>query len=620
MLVPQLLDAYVFVGLSLFVLGFLLSRQAPQSTAPRFVAVVTGIWGVVSWAFALLLWSGAGRQWRLEDSPQTRPRPKEMGSRHYPLTPVSHERLLKGTDGGQDWLMYGGNYQSWRYSPLLDVNRQNVSRLRVAWSFATGEHGKKFQTSPLVIDSLLYLTTADNQLVALDAATGELLWSYKHPLPDDLRLCCGPANRGAAAAGDNVIMATLDARLVALNRGTGEVAWNVKINEYSHGYSATLAPLVVKDKVFVGVAGSEYGIRGHVDAYNAQTGELLWRRYTVPAAGEKGVETWAGDSWKRGGGSIWVTGSYDPEQDLLFWATGNPSPTWNGDVRLGDNLYTDSVLALVPETGEVRWYFQFTPHDVWDYDGSNDIFLLDVLRGGQTVRALAQANRNGYLYVLDRTTGRYLHGAQYVDQLNWSKELDELGRPVMDPKFTPTAQPGEYICPGVMGGKNGSYTAAYSPVTQYIYVPVIENCWQVKKKQAFFIPGIPYLGGSLVKNDQTPYGQFSAIAPTSGAVQWRYADVPLMLGGTLTTGGGLVFTGSQSGHIIAFDDTTGEILWKFDTGAPVRGQPVTYKVNGRQYVAIPSGDISRSDSEGPRSANTLQENTLIVFSLPEQQG
>ena len=187
-------------------------------------------------------------------------------------------------------------------------------------------------------------------------------------------------------------MATLDARLVALNRGTGEVAWNVKINEYSLGYSATMAPLVVKDKVFVGVAGGEYGIRGHVDAYNAQTGELLWRRYTVPAAGEKGVETWAGDSWKRGGGSIWVTGSYDPEQDLLFWATGNPSPPYNGDVRLGDNLYTDSVLALVPETGELRWYFQFTPHDVWDYDGSNDLFLLDVLRGGQTVRALAQAN------------------------------------------------------------------------------------------------------------------------------------------------------------------------------------------------------------------------------------
>ena len=231
----------------------------------------------------------------LKDSHQTRPRPKETGSRRHPLTPVTHERLLKGTDGGQDWLMYGGNYQSWRYSPLQDVNRQNVSRLRVAWSFATGVRGKKFETSPLVIDSLLYLTTADNQLVALDAATGELVWSYKHPLPDDLRLCCGPVNRGAAAAGDNVFMATLDARLVALNRGTGEVAWDVKINEYALGYSATMAPLVVKDKVFVGVAGGETA-PGHIDAYNAQTGELLWRRYTVPAAGEKGVETWAGDS------------------------------------------------------------------------------------------------------------------------------------------------------------------------------------------------------------------------------------------------------------------------------------------------------------------------------------
>ena len=245
--------------------------------------------------------------------------------------------------------------------------------------------------------------------------------------------------------------------------------------------------------------------------------------------------------------------------------------------------------------------------------------LLDVVRGGQTVRALAQTNRNGFLYVLDRTTGRYLHGAQYVDQLNWSKGLDESGRPVVDPKFTPTAQPAEYICPGVMGGKNGAYTAAYSPRTQYLYVPVIENCWQVKKKQAFFIHGIPYLGGGLGKDDQSPYGHFSAIAPTSGAIQWRYADVPLMLGGVLTTGGGLVFTGSQSGHVMAFADTTGEMLWKFHTGAPVRGQPVTYKIGGLQYVAIPSGDDGALDTERSRGKGTRHGNTLVVFSLPERQ-
>jgi alcohol dehydrogenase (cytochrome c) len=269
----------------------------------------------------------------------------------------------------------------------------------------------------------------------------------------------------------------------------------------------------------------------------------------------------------------------------------------------------------------MRGYFQFTPHDVWDYDGSNDLFLLDVLRGGQTIKAVAQPNRNGYLYVLDRTTGRFLHGAQYVDKLNWATGLDELGRPRVNPTFTPSAQPEEFICPGVMGGKNGAYTAAYSPLTTYLYVPVIESCWQVKKKPVFaVIPGVPYWGGGLGKEEQTSYGQFSAIAATSGARQWRYADTPLMVGGTLATGGGLVFTGSQSGHVMAFNDTTGEVLWKFDVGAPVRGQPITYKVDDRQYVAIPIGDDDKTDPEKSRGANASRENILVVFSLPEQQG
>ena len=371
----------------------------------------------------------------------------QNGKKTYDLKPVTHERLLKSTEDTSSWLMYGGNYQSWRFSPLKDINRQNVKKLTPAWMFQTGIPGQ-LEASPIIADGVMYLTASYNNLFALDAETGEPLWKYVHPLPADMRVCCGPTNRGVAIAEDNVFMGTLDAHLVALNRKTGAVAWNTKVDEYTNGFSITVAPLVVKDKVIVGIAGGEYGVRGYVDAYDVKTGERKWRRYTTPAAGEKGVETWAGDSWKSGGGPTWITGSYDPEQDMLFWATGNTPPDWNGDARKGDNLYTDSVLALNPDTGEVKWYFQFTPHDVWDYDGNTDLFLVNVERSGKTVKALAQPNRNGFLYVLDRTNGQYLHGAQYVDKLNWAKGLDEKGRPIVDPKFVPQTEAKEFICPG----------------------------------------------------------------------------------------------------------------------------------------------------------------------------
>jgi alcohol dehydrogenase (cytochrome c) len=352
------------------------------------------------------------------------------GKKVLDLKPVTQERLLKGTRDSSAWLMYGGNYQSWRFSPLKDINRQNVKKLAPAWIFQTGIPGQ-LEASPIIADGILYLTASYNHLYALDAVTGEPLWKYDHPLPDDVRICCGPTNRGVAIADDKVFMGTLDARLVALDRKSGAVVWNTKVDEYANGFSITVAPLVVKDKIIVGIAGGEYGVRGYVDAYDVKTGERKWRRYTIPGEGEKGVETWAGDSWKTGGGPTWVTGSYDPEQNVLFWATGNTSPDWNGDVRAGDNLYTDSVLALNPETGEIKWYFQFTPHDVWDYDGNTGLLLVNVERSGQQVKALAQPNRNGYLYVLDRTSGKYLHATQYVDQLNWSKGLDEKGRPIV---------------------------------------------------------------------------------------------------------------------------------------------------------------------------------------------
>jgi alcohol dehydrogenase (cytochrome c) len=538
----------------------------------------------------------------------------------YDLKPVTAERLLKGTSDTANWLQYGGNYEGWRFSPLTDINKKNVRKLQVAWVFQTGAPGQ-LQASPVVADGVLYLTAADNHLFALDAVTGEPIWKYDHPLPSDLRICCGAGNRGVAIADDKVFMATLDARLVALDRKTGAVVWNTQIDDHKNGYSATLAPLVVKDKIIVGIAGGEYGIRGYIDAYDLKTGERKWRRYTVPVAGEKGVETWAGDSWKNGGGPAWVTGVYDSAQDVIFWATGNPSPDWNGDAREGDNLYTNSVLALDPATGEMKWYFQFTPHDVWDYDGNTGLFLLDVQRNGHTVKALAQPNRNGFLYVLDRTNGKYLHSAQYVEQLNWAKRLDETGRPIVDPKYVPMegGNP-EFICPGNVGGQNGSFSAAYSPVTKHIYVPVIESCGKMEKAAAVFIQGNPFWGGgpgTTQGNDGSSYGHLSAVDPTTGKIKWRYKDEYPLVGGVLATAGGVVFTGNQTGYAMAFDDTTGKMLWKFQTGSAVRGQPITYKLGGRQYVAVPSGGGGLVVEIVGQYPLTTKGSALVVFALPQ---
>ncbi len=535
------------------------------------------------------------------------------------LKPVTQERLVKGASQYTDWLMYGGSYDNARFSPLTDIDRQNVKKLSVAWVFQTGIP-YQFQASPIVADGILYVTAAYNHLYALDAATGDPLWKYNHELPKDLRICCGPGNRGVALAEDKVFMGTLDARLVALDRKTGKVIWNVEVGQHRAGFSVTAAPLVVKDKIVVGLAGGEYGIRGYLDAYEVKTGERRWRTYTVPAEGELGSDTWAGDSWKNGGGPTWVTGAYDAEQDLLYWGVGNPAPDWNGDVREGDNLYTSSALALDSETGTIKWHFQFTPHDIWDYDGNTGLMLLDVQHSGKTVKAIAQPNRNGYLYVLDRVTGEYLHGTQYVDQLNWAKGLDEKGRPIVNPEFVPTKEGDKLICPGAPGGQNGSYTAAYSPLTSLMYVPVIESCMEMQKAAAIFVQGIPYLGGgpgATQGDDGSSYGHLSAIDPSTGATKWQYKDEYPLVGGTLATAGGLVFTGNQAGHAMAFDDKTGELLWQFQTGSGVRGQPVTYKLGGRQYIAVPSGGGGLATALLGKSEKVNQGSALVVFALPE---
>jgi len=343
---------------------------------------------------------------------------------------LSWERILHSDNEPGNWLSYSGNLLGHRYSKLAQINTGNAARLQPAWIYQIGG-AQKFETSPIVVDGTMYISEPPGMVLAIDTKTGRSLWTFTHPLPGDLRVCCGQSNRGVAVLGDRVYYGTLDARLIAIDSKTGRKVWEAVLADYRKGYSVTSAPLIVKDKVITGMAGGEYGVRGFIDAYDATTGKLAWRFWTVPAAGEPGVETWGGDSWQRGGGTTWVTGVYDPDQNLIIWGTGNPGPDWNGDVRPGDNLYTDSAVALDADTGKLKWHFQFTPHDVHDWDAVQVPVLAEGVVHGQMRKLLLWANRNAFYYVIDRTTGKFLQGRPYVRQ-TWAKGLDSKGRPKLD--------------------------------------------------------------------------------------------------------------------------------------------------------------------------------------------
>lgn len=530
--------------------------------------------------------------------------------------PVTAAALAKGTDG-TNWLLYGGDYRNFRHSPVAGITPQSVKRLHVAWSAPTGTTGQ-FETSPVVYGGVMYITSSYNRLIALDAKTGQILWRYDVQLPGDLRLCCGPANRGVAIGGDHVMMATLHGHLIAFDRTTGKVAWDVTVADYKHGYSITAAPLVVGDIVYTGIAGGEFGAPGFIDAYELKTGKRVWRINTVPQAGEPGVETWAGESWKSGGSPTWTTGAYDAETNTLFWTVGNPSPDWNGDARAGDNLYSNSLLALDPATGKRKWHFQFTPHDVWDYDGNTQIFLVDTVFNGKPIKAIAQPNRNGYFYLLDRTTGRFLRASQYVEQLTWAKGVDAKGRPLVDPAAMPQENPTARVCPSNLGGMNGSWTGAFDPATGLIFAPSIEACQQYAKGVAVYVKGIPFMGGMPNTTDAKEgkaYGLLTAIDVATGKVKWRYRDARPMMAGVAASAGGVLFTSNQQGEALAFDQATGEKLWSFRMGGGGRGQPIIYQVDGVPYVAIPSGGWPGIDGFAGAASNLPEGGQLFVFRL-----
>lgn len=482
-----------------------------------------------------------------------------------------------------DWPTYSGDYSGRRHSSLDQINSANVRDLRVEWVYQTRGNGN-IQATPLVVDGVMYVTGPENLVYALDARTGRKIWTRERKLPENIPLCCGTVNRGVAVLGGRLFVATLDAHLLALDARTGNLLWDVVAADFRKGYTFTAAPLVLKDKVLIGVSGAEFGIRGFIDAYDARTGHRVWRFHTVPAKGEPGGETWEGDSWKTGGGSSWLPGTYDPELDLTFWGIGNPAPQLYGEDREGDNLYTNSVVALDPDTGRLRWHFQFTPHDVNDWDAIQIPVLLDAEVGGRSRKLLVQANRNGFLYVLDRTNGAFLRAGPFVE-VNWTKGIGPDGRPVPPD----SARRADAVCPGQYGGTNWE-SPTYDPATGLLYVTFYEQCFTFERKHERLREGEKWLGGIARPSPASEYlGGLRALDPRTGDRRWEFLYRGLATAGSLSTAGGLVFTGNFEGHALAFDAERGTVLWHVQTGAPVFGSPMTYMVDGRQHVALASG-------------------------------
>lgn len=545
---------------------------------------------------------------------------REIG---YGSGPVSAEMLLEPQSSRSDvWLQYGGDYSNNRHSPIDALSPENVDNLEFAWGFPSGTTGQ-FAVSPVVYDGIMYVTTSYNRLIALDATSGEMFWRYDHQLPADLRLCCGPANRGPSIHEDKILMATLDARILAFDRLSGELLWDTEIVEYFKGFSATSAPLIVKDLAIIGVGGGEFGIRGFFDAYDVNTGDRVWRHYTVPAEGEPGYETWSGNSYETGGAPAWTIGTYDQELDLVYWTTGNPAPDWNGDARLGDNLFSDSVLAINPNTGERVWYYQFTPHDVWDYDGNSHLFQAEMLVDGEPTKALVQANRNGFFYAINRENGEFIRATSYMEQLNWAESMESDGRPVINIEAMPSEEPTMRVCPGALGGMNGAVAGSLNPELGFAFIPVIESCQLMQKGISMHVEGNLFTGGLPISVDGVEdsqgnvpaYGHISAVDYHTGEVAWRYYDPQPMMAGTLSTAGGLVFTGSQTGHALGLDASTGEVLWRKRLGGGVRSQPIAYELNGEAYVAIASGNFQGIAAFAGADVSIPEGGQLYVFKL-----
>jgi alcohol dehydrogenase (cytochrome c) len=515
---------------------------------------------------------------------------------------VTADRLTKAAGEPQNWLTYSGSYMSQRHSALKQITTIKAKNLELKWVFQA-QSLQTFESTPLVVDGIMYVTQAPNDVVALDAKTGRVFWIYHYVLPQSFAVCCGQINRGVAILGDTLFMGTLDAHIVAIDAKSGKPIWNTKVAENAQGYALPVAPLVVKDKVIVGIAGGEYGIRGFVAAFSAQTGKEVWRFHIIPEPGEPGHDTWPGNSWEHGGGSVWVTGSYDPALNLTYWGTGNPGPDWHPAQRKGDNLYTDSVVALDVDTGKLKWHYQFTPNDGYDYDSVQVPVLVDANWNGAPRKLMMWANRNGFFYVLDRTDGKFLSGKPFV-KVNWASGIDANGRPIQTPQ-PPRAE----TFPGLAGGTNW-FSPSYNPRTGMFYISAWENYRNIfQPVQQDYQDGRQFTGGRGaspipgVANVPTLHrgpintwtealgtGVVIALDPKTGNQEWRYEMNDVTDSGILTTDSDVLFTGSREGHFHALDSRSGTLLWKASLGGPISSGPMTYMVDGKQYVGVAAGN------------------------------
>ncbi|MBY5935679.1 PQQ-dependent methanol/ethanol family dehydrogenase [Tateyamaria omphalii] len=562
---------------------------------------------------------------------------------------VTEEMLANDAASTSDVLTNGMGRHLQRYSPLETLNKDNVKNLVPAWAFSLGGEKQRGQeTQPIVHDGVMYITGSYSRMYAIDVKTGEEIWQYDARLPEGILPCCDVVNRGAAIYGDNVYFGTLDARIVALNAKTGDTVWNKKIADYKAGYSYTAAPLIVNGLVITGNSGGEFGIVGAVEARDAETGELVWHRPVIEGHmgmlnGEESTmtgtlnATWPGDMWKTGGGATWLGGSYDADTDTLVFGTGNPAP-WNSHLRgagapsedgMGDNLYAASRLGIDPATGEIKWHFQTTPREGWDYDGVNEVVAYENRAGEQR---FATADRNGFFYVLNREDGKFVRGVPFVKDITWAEGLDENGRPIFaeanrpgDPAASADGKKGEVVfsSPGFLGGKNWM-PMAFSQRTGNFYVPSNEWGMDIWNEPITYKKGAAYLGsGFTIKpNYEDHIGSLKAIDPDTGETKWEFKNDAPLWGGVMTTAGGLVFTGTPEGKFIAFDDETGEELWSFQTGSGIVGQPITWEQDGEQYVTVISGwggAVPLWGGEVAKKVNYLNQGGMLwTFRLPEQ--
>ncbi len=542
----------------------------------------------------------------------TPPPPVPAALRDYKT--ITADRLTKPDDG--DWTMIRRTYDGWGYSPLTQITPDNVQRLQPAWVFATGVTSGH-EAAPLVNNGVMFVATPGSQVLAIDASTGNLLWRYRRQLPVG-SILPHQTSRGVALYGDKVFFAAGDATLVAIDAKTGKEAWATSVADNKTGYYMTLAPLVAGGTVMVGASGGELGIRGFVAAFQTDTGEELWRTYTVPAPGEPGSETWPkGEQWKNGGGSIWVTGNYDPATNLAYWGVGNGGP-WMGDQRPGDNLYTSSTIAIDVATGKIKGHHQYDPNESWDWDEVSPPILVDYQRNGKTVKGLIDVGRDGYLWFLERTDGaiNFGEGTPFVKQ-NVYKSLDpKTGRPEVDPDRKPGTGKTADFCPSLWGGKNWP-PIAYSPLTRMIYIPANENlCMTSTGEKVEYTPGGRYLGARTqlsVAPGADHIGEVQAWNVDTGKRVWTHTYANSQnWGPMLATAGGLVLSGGTNDRMFhAFDAASGKLLWEFPTSSGITGQPVSFLVNGKQYIAVQSG--------WGVDARSMQAvlNTLIPGKYPE---